>query len=918
MATRVLKILAPTKWLALLLALWALPVLAQPTEFYQAPFYYEVVGEYYEPGASAIIYGYDGSFGGAQTIPSTVNYGGYNLPIISIQGFSGDTNLTSVIIPDSITSIGYGAFENCTSLTSVMLGTNVTTIGDWAFDDCYKLANVNVPETVTYIGQYTFAECGKLTSIIIPNNVTTLGFYAFYYCSSLTNLTIGSSVTNLGNNVFYDCTSLTSVTIPDSVTSIGEGAFEACTSITNITIPNRVTSIGEGAFDGCHLTSVTIPNSVTNIGEYAFGSTSLTNAMIGTGITSGLGSYAFAYCYSLKGVYFQGNSPTTNNDYTVFYYDSTGTVYYQPNTTGWGTLFDGWPTKQLIDFTYITNDYAITITGYTGPGGAVTIPDTIGVYPVTAIAAGAFYGLSTVSSFTIPGSVTSIGNAAFADCPGLTNITVDEDNYDYRGDDGVLFSADGYTLIQYPGGLEGDYSIPEGVTSIGNAAFFGCAGLTAIDIPDSVTSIGDFALADCINLLEIDVDDGNPDYSSVDGVLFNLNQDTLLQYPGGSVGSYTISNSVTSIGDSAFYDCAGLEGVYFQGNAPTPNNDLTIFSGDTEGIVYYLPNTTGWGGATFDGLPAILLDFTYATNDNTITITGYTGPDDGLTIPGTISGYPVTTIGEGAFSGLTNLTSVTMPDSVTSIEDGAFDGCSNLTSVAIGVSVTSIGDDTFSDCISLTDLTIPDSVTSIGDYAFSDCTGLTEMIIPDNVTSLGEGAFTNCSGLAGVTIGNGVTTIEGYTFAGCSDLTSVVIGKNIDDIECYAFYDCPNLRGVYFWGDAPAPTNDLTVFSGDNNGFVYYVPITSGWGDVFDGLPTKVWNGDSITIIGASFQIQTNQFCFTFNSISNQSVVVEGSTNLANPIWVPLATNSVTIGTNEFCDPEITNYPQRFYRLNPP
>jgi hypothetical protein len=126
------------------------------------------------------------------------------------------------------------------------------------------------------------------------------------------------------------------------------------------------------------------------------------------------------------------------------------------------------------------------------------------------------------------------------------------------------------------------------------------------------------------------------------------------------------------------------------------------------------------------------------------------------------------------------------------------------------------------------------------------------------------------------------------------------------------------LTGVYFQGNSPTPTNDTTVFSGDNDGIVYYKQAVTGWGTMFDGLPTMLLipNSVSFSISGASFHIQTNQYCFTVTSTSNQVIVVEACTNLANPVWVPLATNSLTSGTNEFCDPQWTNYPARFYRLS--
>ena len=179
--------------------------------------------------------------------------------------------LTSYTIPNSVTSIGYSAFDNCTSLTSITIPDSVTSIGDSAFVGCTSLTSVTIPDSVTEIGSCAFSFCTSLTSVTIPDSVTSIGNWAFWGCTSLTSITIPDSVTEIGKWTFNGCDSLTSITIPDSVTSIGERAFRNCTSLTSVAIPDSVTSIGERAFSECSsLTSVTIPNSVTSIGYWAF------------------------------------------------------------------------------------------------------------------------------------------------------------------------------------------------------------------------------------------------------------------------------------------------------------------------------------------------------------------------------------------------------------------------------------------------------------------------------------------------------------------------------------------------------------------------------------------------------------------------------------------------------------------------
>jgi hypothetical protein len=313
----------------------------------------------------------------AVIIPSTTN--GYPVTSIGQGAFFECTRLTNVNIPDSVTSIGSSAFGSCPFLTSVTIGTNLTIIGDFAFYDCYALTSITIPDSVTSIGEGAFENCPELI-ITIPDSVTNIGDYAFQYCTSLSSVTIPARLTSIGNYVFHDCNHLTSVTIGTNVTSIGEGAFDYCDDLTNVTIPASVTSIGADAFgsssdltnitvaasnpdytslsgvlfDKAQVTllqypgglggSYTIPASVTRIGDDAFvGCYFLTSVTIPVSVTS-IEADVFKFCDNLTSVYFQGNSPTPTKDTTVFFGDNTGTVYFLPGSTGWGSMFDGWPT----------------------------------------------------------------------------------------------------------------------------------------------------------------------------------------------------------------------------------------------------------------------------------------------------------------------------------------------------------------------------------------------------------------------------------------------------------------------------------------------------------------------------------------------------------------------------------------------
>jgi BspA type Leucine rich repeat region (6 copies) len=211
---------------------------------------------------------------------------------------------------------------------------------------------------------------------------------------------------------------------------------------------------------------------------------------------------------------------------------------------------------------------------------------------ITSIGDAAFWNCTRLSELIIPSSITNMGNAAFETCSGLTNVV-----------------------------------ISDGVTSIGSFAFFQCANLTRVMIPDSVITIGALPFSECTNLVAISVDAANPDYCSVGGVLFTKDQTTLMQYPAGKAGDYVIPNSITSIpdqvfdecarmtniiipssvvdiGQTAFIDCINLKGIFFSGNAPS-SIGMWAFYNVTNATAYYLPGTTGWD-ATFAGFPTTL------------------------------------------------------------------------------------------------------------------------------------------------------------------------------------------------------------------------------------------------------------------------------------------------------------------------
>jgi hypothetical protein len=457
-------------------------------------------------------------------------------------------------------------------------------------------------------------------------------------------------------------------------------------------------------------------------------------------------------------------------------------------------------------FTYSTNNGPITITGYTGSQTVVSVPSTINGLPVATIGDYAFYAHTNVSSVTIPNSVSRIGMWAFLSCIRLTN-----------------------------------FSMGSSITNIGDGAFTGCTSLGSIRIDAGVTHIGDSVFYYCGSLTNIMVDPLNAFYSSLDGVLFDKNRVTLIQFPGGKTGSYTMPNSVTQISEIAFR---------------------------------------------------------YATNVTRIEIS-----------------EGVTSIGTATFEGCSGLVNVTIPEGVGNIGDYAFRDSTRLVQVTIPSQVSRIGSGAFQGCIGLTNLTIGSSVTNIAELAFANCESLTSVAIPDSVVSIGNWACYFCVDLRDLTIGRSVTAIGDSAFSHSQSLASVVLPESVTSIGRNALDSCFTLSGLYFQGDAPGLGQNAFVSA--NNVTVYRLPGTSGWTSTFGGRPTAWWHlpGPVILDFGPSFGVRTNRFGFIASWATNAAVALEACTNLANPAWASLTTNSLVNGWIYFSDPDWANYPGRVYRV---
>ena len=569
--------------------------------------------------------------------------------------FNYCSSLTSVTIPDSVTSIGEAAFADCAKLTSVTIPHSVTSIGEGAFAGCTKLTSITIPSSVQSIGPEAFNGCSSLIDVYYEGTVAQWGNIQIsegneplsnamrhyllgsgtwgdniiwtldsdgllsisgsgdvasfsgssaeawrQYKDNIVQVVIESGVGSIGSYAFSACSNLTGITIPQSVTGIGAHAFRGCSNLTEVTLPDNVTFIGMFAFEGCsNMTGIELGTGLTSIENYAFsGCSSLNSITIPEGVTR-IGSSAFSGCSSLKSAGLIGS----------------GSDYQFP----WTTKIPAYAFQGCSGLTSVTIPETVTRIDSKAFKGCSGLTSILLPANLTSIGSGAFSECSGLTSITIPESVTSIDSEAFMDCSGLTEITLPETTSTIG--DSAFYGCSSLTAITLPNNLRHigsnaftgcsslmSISIPSGVTSIYSGTFFGCTCLTEITLPENMSAIEDSVFYECSSLTAIMLPK-NLRYIRLDDF-----------YGCTSLTEVTLPESVSTIENNAFYGCSSLTDVYY-GGTEEQWGSIQIGS-DNEALINAARHYSRYGIAVNDSENgSVAADKLMAAVDDTVTLT---------------------------------------------------------------------------------------------------------------------------------------------------------------------------------------------------------------------------------------------------------------------------------------------------------
>ena len=789
------------------------------------------------PGAIRVT-GYPNREVGSLTIPTMIN-GKYVREIDSF-AFREFRSLVSVEIPEGVTLIDYEAFEGCTALSELSLPGTLELIKDRVFHGCSQLASVRIPERVIFIGDSAFEGCSALERAqflgeMAPGlgeavfNNTADGFAVYFYDTANgfgqpfwrdypaaeaadpkwfnhENLGHGKvRITGYPNHLVAGL-SIPAYIDGDLVTEIGFAAFENFPFLSYTEIPDAVTEIDHFAFRDCAaLSSIRFPDGLTHIGDLAFsGCSGLTSVTFPAGVEF-IGFRAFADCADLENALFLGDAPDLNADVFLNAAEDFVVTFYE-NTFGFDTPFwRGYPTlllgdPALLDY-FQVGPNEIAISHYPNPEvGSLEIPAMIGGLTVTMIAGGAFHDFNLVR-VKLPEGIVSIDSGAFLGCEKLASVNFPV-GLEYIGSH--AFSGTGLTSV----------ALPDGINRIDDGTFSRCEDLVEISIPPSVQFIEREAFSECPRLEKVTFSEGLRVISS-----FAFGQ-------CGNLVGITFPQSVWGIEHGAFLNCGKLIGATFLGDAPMMDPD-SFRDCDPLFALYYAEGAEGFDRMYPDEPPAFpsgdTSAFTFESREMGRTVTGYSGDDKDVLIPGMLDDMPVVGLEDSAFTGRSDIRRISIPPPVSTIGSEVFKDCTDLERITFRGNEPSVEGGQLAGLFGRINIVSfsgregfeedlwngspvfkhdPSEFGYDGDSVTRYHGSETSIIIPetsfdgDRIRRIGAGAFVGAPGLKGVLFSDGIVEIENEAFAHAPDLESIILPEGLLSIGRRAFFRCQALKAI--------------------------------------------------------------------------------------------------------------------------
>ena len=649
------------------------------------------------------------------------NITGNNTVEVTYSDRDNNTYSGSVSVPETVTNNGTEY--------------SVTKIGEYAFKGS-AVTSVSMPECITSIGAVAFYGCKNFESVALPESLTTLGNVAFSFCSSLKAIKIPSGVTAIPERCFEGCSSLESVTIPEGVTTIEAAAFWSC-NLKELTLPSTITSIGNGAFcNNGNLQSI-ICNAATppTLGDDAFYGSTIQDVKVPL---ASIVAYRKAYGWKDFSNYYGGEMIADGITYhidengaTITAADSSLTETNIPSSVE----FEGnqYSVIKINDNVFADNT---NLTAVTLPEGLVEI----GAYAfrkcknlesvalpesLTTLGSEAFRSCKSLKAVKIPSGVTVIPSSCFSECSSLESVTIPE----------------GVTTIEAAAFRSCNLNaltLPESLITLGSETFRSCKSLKAVKIPSGVTAIPERCFSACSSLECVTIPEGVTTIGS-EAFFYSKIKELILPSTVAEIGRsayYRIQSIVCNavippvLGDNAFGSSVKDIKVPLQSIASYRKTygwkDFSNYYGEemnADGITYWINEKEAMVAAAEAAL----------TEANILSSVEFGGNQ-----------YAVIKINEKVFSGNTNLTTVTLPEGLVEIGNSAFSECQNFESVTLPESLTTLGSGAFSSCSSLKTIKIPSGVTAIPSSCFGDCSSLESVTIPEGVTDIGSSAFSDC------------------------------------------------------------------------------------------------------------------------------------------------------------------------------